>query len=172
MKKYILSFIITFFYALLIFKINIFNYNLIYLKYYTIILFFILSLFLYNSIIEDIKSKEISDIYTIPIFIIGLLNFMNINNFMIVLTILTTIKYVSALIYKKEAFGEADLIIYTGLSSFFPLKNDLYIFITTNIIAIIYYIYYKKEDFIPMIPFLYISIYINIIYYILYKQIF
>jgi len=160
MKKYILSFIITFFYALLIFKINIFNYNLIYLKYYTIILFFILSLFLYNSIIEDIKSKEISDIYTIPIFIIGLLNFMNINNFMIVLTILTTIKYVSALIYKKEAFGEADLIIYTGLSSFFPLKNDLYIFITTNIIAIIYY------------TFLYISIYINIIYYILYKQIF
>lgn len=138
------------------FDINTFYY--IYLK----IILFITLIYLFISSKIDLLYKEISDDYTVPILLLGLLTF-NYHNIIYFIAIMSIIRYTSSLIFKREAFGEADIIIYGGISGFFEPAIMLFMWFLSNFIGIIHGYYNKiilkdKEwKTIPLIPSIFCS---------------
>jgi len=133
-------------------------------------------LFLYYASYYDYKEKEIYDSYTVPILIFGLLATIYNNNFeyqAYTITFMIAIRYIGALIFGKEVFGEADIIVYGGIAAFYTLKEMVILYLLSCVIGIILGVFLKvvikdenwKE--IPMLPPLFISIYLlNIILYL------
>lgn len=113
----------------------------------------------------------IYDKYTVPILILGLLSFNYIHIFYTI-AILSIIKYIFEFIKGVDSFGEADIIVFSGISAFFDLNSLIIIFTLTTILPIFIYLLLitnknnrkdKEIKYIPMIPVLTLSIFITII---------
>jgi len=135
--------------------------------YYSKIILFVSLLFIYLSAKIDFLYKEISDTYTVPVLIIGLLTF-NYHNIIYFIAIMSIIRYFTSLIFKREAFGEADIIIYSGISGFFEPSIVLFMWFLSNIIGI-FHSYYNKiilkdNDWkiVALIPSIFCSVIITI----------
>lgn len=149
---------------------------ILFIKCVVLILYSFSLLFLYYASYYDYKEKEIFDSYTVPILIFGLLASLFNNNFeyqAYTITFIIAIRYIGALIFGKEVFGEADIIVYGGIAAFYSLKEMVILYLLSCVIGIILGIFLKvvikdenwKE--IPMLPPLFISIYLlNIILYL------
>jgi len=119
--------------------------------------------FLYKSAYYDFKNKEIYDKYTVPILILGLLHIYNLPNMAYITLFMISLRYIGALLFNKEVFGEADIIIYVGLAGFYSISNIIGIYILSTFLALFYALFLKfnkKEnwDQIPMIPMILLSI--------------
>jgi len=130
------------------------------------LLFSMSMVYIYLSAYYDYKEKEVYDFYTVPVLVLGLLTF----NYEIVLLtagIMVVIRYITGLLFQREAFGEADIIIYSGIAAFFTPYLLIFIYFLSNIIAIIQAYYsktvLKDEEWkvVPLIPSIFLSILIT-----------
>jgi len=145
------------------FFININLSNSTFLIYYLILHIFIF-IYLYLASYYDYKEKEIYDKYTVPILILGLLHIYNIEIMAYIALIMISIRYIGALFFHKEVFGEADIIVYVGLASLFNISEIIGLYLLTCYFGLFYALFQKKilkkKDWetIPMIPIILFSI--------------
>jgi len=109
----------------------------------------------------DIEYKAVPDSINLPALIFALFSsaylFENIQNAIFIAGAMALLRFFVSWIFKKEAMGEADIIVGATMGALLGVENTLFAIFAASLISLPFALYAKfkdKEPEIPFIPFL------------------
>jgi prepilin signal peptidase PulO-like enzyme (type II secretory pathway) len=135
---------------------------------FPLILFIVLIGFYFNLVLlslEDIKNLSVTD-WQIAAFGVTALTARIFIPLPLVSNILSVAAgflmfFIPYLITRKKGVGIGDVLVFTGCALLFTLTETILVFLFTGLTALIYavlrYVFLKKKDRIPLIPFIALS---------------